>query len=302
MTTQDRQDFLGRRRTGIGSSDAAKVLGISKWGSALDVYLDKVHPPDPGRPMTTAQEFGIRLEPVIAAAASDRWGCKFTKPLTVAHPEFPYLIASVDRLDEEGDVCEFKTASRADGWGATDTDEVPQDYWIQVQHQLAVMDAVSARGSGGRRDFAWLYVLIGGSDFRRYRVGRDHGYLLAFGPAFAEFWRGVEARIPPEPDLSHPTVIDSLRRLYPLAEGRAVEAEQPALVRSFASGYQEAGEGIKLLEAKRGEYKAAIAAMMGDAQTMTAGPGCKVTRKTVARRGYAVEPTSYETVTINFKG
>ena len=36
-----RSEWLGIRRKGIGGSDAAKVLGLSKWAGPLTVFLDK---------------------------------------------------------------------------------------------------------------------------------------------------------------------------------------------------------------------------------------------------------------------
>ena len=37
----DRADWLTARRAGIGSSDIAAILGISRYGNALSVYHDK---------------------------------------------------------------------------------------------------------------------------------------------------------------------------------------------------------------------------------------------------------------------
>lgn len=40
-TQIDRADWLAARRTGIGGSDVAPILGLSKWRSPLDVYMVK---------------------------------------------------------------------------------------------------------------------------------------------------------------------------------------------------------------------------------------------------------------------
>ena len=37
----DRDQWLAERRTGIGGSDAGAILGVNKYRTALDVYLDK---------------------------------------------------------------------------------------------------------------------------------------------------------------------------------------------------------------------------------------------------------------------
>ena len=42
VTVQEqRESWLKERRSGIGGSDAAAILGVSPWRTALDVYSDK---------------------------------------------------------------------------------------------------------------------------------------------------------------------------------------------------------------------------------------------------------------------
>ena len=36
-----RADFLKRRKTGIGGSDVAAVLGLSKWKTRYQLWVDK---------------------------------------------------------------------------------------------------------------------------------------------------------------------------------------------------------------------------------------------------------------------
>ena len=41
MTTSERLEWLKTRQTGIGGSDVAAILGLSKWKTPLDIYLAK---------------------------------------------------------------------------------------------------------------------------------------------------------------------------------------------------------------------------------------------------------------------
>ena len=41
--TPSREEFLARRKQGIGGSDIAAVCGLSPWRSPLDVYYDKLN-------------------------------------------------------------------------------------------------------------------------------------------------------------------------------------------------------------------------------------------------------------------
>lgn len=42
MTSAERLEWLKNRQTGIGGSDVAAILGLSKWKTPLDVYNDKI--------------------------------------------------------------------------------------------------------------------------------------------------------------------------------------------------------------------------------------------------------------------
>ena len=36
-----REQWLKERKRGVGGSDVGKVLGVSEWGTAVDVWLEK---------------------------------------------------------------------------------------------------------------------------------------------------------------------------------------------------------------------------------------------------------------------
>lgn len=42
-----RADWLKLRRRGIGGSDVAAIIGISKWRTPLDIYNDKTEEGEP---------------------------------------------------------------------------------------------------------------------------------------------------------------------------------------------------------------------------------------------------------------
>ena len=67
----NREEWLNERRTGIGGSDAAAVMGLNPWKSPLDVYLDKtgqlMESPD-----NPALYWGRVLEEVVAREYSLR--------------------------------------------------------------------------------------------------------------------------------------------------------------------------------------------------------------------------------------
>lgn len=283
----NRMEFLEARRKGIGSSDVAKIVGISRFGTALDVYLDKVNPVAAStRPMEPRLEWGQRAEPMIAAAIMDHHGWELAKPKTMAHAEHSFLLASPDRENDSGELIEIKTAERADGWGEPETDEIPDQYWLQVQHQLEVF-------ASHRTDVetCWVFVLIGQGDFRRYRIPRDPGYLDTVIEPLREFWTAVETRTPPEPDWSHRSTLDTVKRLREGKPGTAIDLDDATKLRT--DEYERLGAEIKRLTEARDELKARLIHAMDAAELGNLPDGRSITLKTIHRNGYAVQPCDY---------
>lgn len=106
-------EWARRRRTGVGASDAAPILGLSRYSSPRDVWLSKVSDTI-SREQTEAMEMGHRLEPVIIDIVRDRHGARDEERhrylgevervgqlfRSTAHP---HLLASFDALIHEPD-------------------------------------------------------------------------------------------------------------------------------------------------------------------------------------------------------
>lgn len=272
----DRQAWLERRRQGLGSSDAAAVCGLSRWGNPLSVYLDKLGVlPQESRP---EMEWGLRLEPVIAAAYTERTGQRLTTvPLawSVAHP---FLLASVDRrwilaenpvVTHVGRIVELKTTRSAEGWGDEGTDQVPPDYLIQVQHQMAVLGEVCA-------DVA---VLIGGSDFRIYTVPRNEAVVEQLVAIEGRFWSRFLAREAPAPDWSDPETPRLVELLHRPRGGVTVDLEGEA--QHWVEAYETLGAETRALEKSRRQAKARLCELMGEAETGRLPDGRAIRRKKV---------------------
>ncbi len=288
MTTEQRIAFLEARRNGIGSSDVAKILGVSRWGTAIDVYLDKIESPVISEKMAAPLEWGIRSEPIIAAAISDYHGWVLTKPnpSTKFHAEYPFLAASPDRINDSGELIEIKTSGRVDGWGEPETDDIPQQYWLQCQHQLAVWHSHDPSV-----EVCWVFVLISQCDFRRYYIRRDAEYLPSVLPALQDFWTCVENRTPPAPDFEHMAAIASLNRLYKPRPGTFATLDDSAA--TVADEYARLGAVIKDAEGHRDSCKAALIAHLGDHETGLLPDGREIVRKIEHRKEYTVAATSF---------
>lgn len=183
-----RAEWLAQRRTGIGGSDVAPILGLSPWRTPYEVWEDKTGRGE-DQPDSPALYWGRLLEDPIRQAYADRTGLTVTKPdcmySSVTHP---FMHANLDGIASDGSLVEFKTTSRVDGWGEEGSDEIPEYYQTQVQHYMAVMGAEQTD----------IGVLIAGRDFRIYTVPADKELQEMLIDQEARFWSLVKADTPPE--------------------------------------------------------------------------------------------------------
>lgn len=195
-----------RRISGIGASEAAQAVGVSKWGTPLELYFEKlgiVQKEFDDR----AQErmrFGSLLEALVADEYVRETGNtvrRHTQKIT--SKKYPHMFSHIDRrIVGQGRPLECKSAGSfmAGEWGESGSDQYPDNYLIQCHHQMITMEATSCD----------LAVLIGGNEFRWYTIPFDDE--LAKGIIAKEhmFWNCVQTKDPPPP-----TTLDDLALLYP---------------------------------------------------------------------------------------
>lgn len=218
----DRATWLEERRTGIGGSDVAAVLGISPWKSRYALWAEKVGLLAADEEEAEHLEAGRRMEPVIGHWYGEEtnrlvWGPGEMK----RHPDRQYLIANVDRwttrTGEEAFTgileCKNVDAFKGKEW----LEAAPLHYQVQLQHYFAVTG------------YTWgsFAVLIGGNKFRWYDVQRDDDFINnALLPACEAFWRRVQSGEPPEPDASESTNA-ALGRVWAQGNEEAIEIPMP---------------------------------------------------------------------------
>jgi putative phage-type endonuclease len=244
------------------------------------VYAAKVNPAR-SEELTPPLEWGHRLEPVVSGAIMDHHGWKLEKVPTIRHRRHEWLIASPDRVNQDNELIEIKTTSRSEGWGEPETAEIPEQYWLQCQHQLEVAD----------RETCWVFVLIGHCDFRRYRVERDPEYMPTVFDLLSDFWKCVESKTPPEPDWGHPATLAAVKRMFVPKAGTAIDLSENE--RIWADEYQRCGEEIKALESMKDELKARLIVSIGEHEVGNLPDGRSISRKMVKRKAYEVKAVEY---------
>ena len=189
---ENEEDWHTLREKRIGGSDVGAILGVNPYKSIIDVYIDKTE----GSTFkgNNATHWGHMLESTIIKEFASRH-----KELQVFDAPFSivdnFLIANLDavlRDKENGNfgVLEIKTTSI---WNRKEWEEdiIPQSYYAQVQHYLML--------SGYK--FAYVAVLIGGQEYKEFKVERNEEDIELIRNKATEFYKeNILKQIPPMPD------------------------------------------------------------------------------------------------------
>lgn len=234
------------RRTYLGSSDVAAILGLSKWKTPLDVYFEKL---GQGVPPHAAKEKlfrrGKRLEPVVLDMLAEELDYEITaRGARYRDPGYPWMAAEIDaetEINGERVNIEVKTVHpfAAGEWGEMETDEIPIHYAAQAMYGLMVT---------GRQRCIFA-ALFGADNLVTYDLRRDEETIDGIRAKAIAFWTDhVLAKVPPEP-----IVLDDVYRLLRRDSDTIVEADKD-LTRLLAA-YKEAKSRESAAGAKIEELK-----------------------------------------------
>lgn len=210
------EEWLRIRRTGIGGSDIAAILGLDKRRGPRRVYAEKM---GFSEPENDYMRWGRRLEPVIAEGFAEETGLATAMPPgTLVHVDHPWMLVNVDRYvlrdDEVAGLLECKNKSEYLS-GEWDGEEAPDGPALQAHWGQAV---------GGWWD-AWLAGLIGGNRLRIFHLPRNEE-LVAELMAYAGAWYQrhiVEGFVPPVDGLE--STKELLARLWEVKPEAVAEVE-----------------------------------------------------------------------------
>lgn len=275
--TVDIAKLIEESQTGIGGSDCAALFGKSPWKTIHEVYISKIGltKPETAPEPTIWQEIGLEMEPAIIKLFLKRRPGK----TVIEHPPFdrsekyPFMIGHLDGLikNEKGlieGVLEIKTSGwgKAGQWGLEGTDEVPENYNLQVHHYMALT---------GLR-YAEIAVLMGGSDFKIFRVDRNEKLIEALVAQEKYFWETyVVPQVPPPIDGTEGAT-RMLRAIYPDSDDTVISASEE-LHKTVLKFFGKRDE-VEVREAELLALKNEIIASMEESGVLT-GQGYKITNK-----------------------
>lgn len=260
----DRNEWLKERTKGIGGSDASVILGLNKWKTPFELWLEKTNQIPLNESQSEAAYWGTLLEDMVAKEFEIRTGKKVRRRNAMfQHPGYPFIIANIDRMVVgEKAILECKTTSayNADDWK---NDEIPEAYIVQAQHYLGVL--------GPEYKKAYFAVLIGGQKFVWKEIERDDELIEMIFEAEKHFWHEhVEKNVPPRLDGSS-AAEQYLKERYAKAEqGKLIDLKREykdkiAEYLSLKATIKELDEQAKTLENEiKGELKDAEAGFAGN--------------------------------------
>lgn len=199
MSTQhlSRTEWLEARRRIIGSSDAPIIAGVNPYKTPLALWNEKVGlvPVDETDP-SEASHWGNVLEAVVAKEWAKQTGYKIRRAHAIlVNDQDPWQGANLDFLATTPDgpvILEVKTTAEHNRFRYMDG--VPDDHYLQIQHQLMVTNL----------ERAIHVILIGGQHLQWSWVDRDRIIQHDLRALEREFFQRVIDRTPPMDEAMNP--------------------------------------------------------------------------------------------------
>ncbi len=289
---RERAEWLELRKTGIGSSEVATIVGLNPWETPYQLWRRKVGIDAP-KEENFAMKAGHYLEDAVSRFWADETGREIIKrsagDLIIRDNDRPYLQVSPDRTywltgekrnDTNKGILECKTTQMA-----VDADDLPKHWFCQVQYQLGV--AGIEHGS-----LAWL---CSGREFGYKDIDLVPDFYQWLVEEVSRFWQdNILARVEP----SAVSVKDVLLKYNRHADGKIVEVG--ADIFDACSELREIKKQIKGLETTQAELEERIKLAFGDAegisfdgQTLATWKAPKPSQKFDAKAFQSDDPETY---------
>lgn len=264
------KQWVKARRTSLGGSEVAAVLGHSQYTTPLRLWMIKkgLIEPMQGNAVT---EFGHVFEPVMAEKFTQLTGLKTRNaPKTYAHAHHPYLRGNIDRQIMASNthpgtgLLELKTTTsyrlkHLDG-------PYPVEWKYQIQFYLALTG------------YEYAYLLIYERDTAEYHkpiiIFRDQRFIDDMIAKVTTWWdRHIVGGVRPDPINGEDRLI-----LFPEAKSDVVVEATPKAY-GYYTELLDIKERIKKLESHEEHYKSLLMDQLKNAERMVVGGRNLVTWK-----------------------
>lgn len=249
--------WYAARRKGITATDVPAALGLSRYRTALHVWLDK-RGEGVDEPLGEAGMWGQVLEEPVAATWAAMRDVRVARVGVLARAGQGWMRASLDRLVTgcpDADVCALEVKTRNAWAGADWADDVPDDVLAQVQWQLAVSGLPHAH----------VVALIGGQRLVQHEVRPEPAVQAYLGAVAARLWLDVqEGRCPALDEHADAwALIDLLNRLHP---DRSGTVHLPGRARDLIREYEQRRLAARAEAGEQEKAKARLVALLDNAE------------------------------------
>ncbi len=235
----------------LGGSLVPKMLGVSKWGTPHDVYLE-LRGERPEYEGTEDTDRGTFLEPGLRDWAGKKLGMKFEKPGVMVAKDWEWATYSADGIAGSDALLEIKAPRYVEGWGEEGTDQVPEEYAVQGAWGLYVAG----------RSVCHFAALLNGS-LKLFRLERSlelEEVLKEQARRFVE--QHVLPGVPPPLEFGDNEYLKRRfpRETRPVRNYEDLNAEERAVV----AFYLEAYRSFDHVEDTLGKYEARVKTIIGE--------------------------------------
>lgn len=287
---RDRGEWLLARRDGLGGSDAASVLGVNPYGSAMSVYTDKLGlhgDPDPNEEVSEQARWGRILEPHVIAEFTRRSGRKVRRDGRLLRSRRrPWQLTTLDARQWDPDGSEHEGPGLVEAKTTRfEWQRIPLDLWTQVQHQFAVTGytwGTFVTLDLMRRELKWVDIAPD-PELQRELIERE-----------GEFWSDMLSGVPPIPDGSEASAA-AIKALYPEPVPGKVISLGPEIA-ELSDELEPLKGRMKVEKARRDELENEIKAALGDAEEGTFADGTGYTFRLHERRERMTPAGTYRTL------
>ena len=260
-------DWLQMRKAGIGGSDCAAAVGLSRWKSPFQLWsekTDRIAPTKAGQ----AAYWGSLLEPLLRAEVAKRMPEAEIRecPFFLRSKDHPYMLANIDGFIRENGSFSCLEIKTANAYAAVQDwqNGLPIEYYCQVMHYMAVTGMNSA----------YVAVLLGGNTFEIQKIDRDEDMIRHIIQMEERFWYEYMLKdTPPEATAKDNEV---LGQLYPKSEEKAIEL--PTTARDILTDYEKACQDLALAKEAKEQAEAKLKMLLADAEVGISWKNVSTTR------------------------
>lgn len=269
----DRPQWLAARRSGLGGSEVSTLVGLTRYESPYELWLDKTgQVPLVDETPSEAAEMGTLLEPVVRDRFARVMDLAVHQVGTYRSRQWPWMMANPDGICSDGTGYEGKTCSQwvAHDWRDGQTADHAE---LQAQWGMAVTGLP-----------AWhVAVLIGGQHNEYRLIERDEDLIGVLVEVSHRFWHEhVLTRQPPAWDGSDAAVRYLTDRYPRAAVGTVADIdadERDEIVVDREKSVASAKAAIADAEA----VKNRVRALMGGAEQLMCGDTVVATWKNIGQ-------------------